>query len=70
MDTVDLNGHHTNLFQYGVRHGIIVVCHNLLSCGIYTALVFLVSFGTAIPTSFSINENVLHFHTVWVVLCI
>ena len=30
-----------------------VVCHNLLSCGVYTALVSLV-FGTAIPTSFSI----------------
>ena len=32
---------------------IIVVCHNLLSCGIYTALVSLV-LGTAIPTSLSI----------------
>ena len=36
-----------------VMHGIIVLCHDLLSCGIYTALVSLV-FGTAIPTSFSI----------------
>ena len=39
-------------FNMGVRHGIIVVCHNL-SSGIYTTLVSLV-FGTAIPTSFSI----------------
>ena len=36
-----------------VMHGIIVVCYNVLSCGIYTVLVSLV-FGTAIPTSFSI----------------
>ena len=36
-------------------HGIMVVCHNLLSCGTLVSLVF----GTAIPTSFSIfNENV------------
>ena len=41
------------LKREGLTHGIIVVCHNLLSCGIYTALVSLV-FGTAIPTSFSI----------------
>ena len=27
-----------DLKEYGVTHGIIVICHNLLSCGIYTAL--------------------------------
>ena len=45
--------------------GTIVVCHNLLSGGIYTTLVYLV-FGTAIPTSFSILFTLvsLVFHCI------
>ena len=43
----------------GATHGIIVVCRNLLSCGIYTALVF----GTAIPTSFSILMKIFILYT-------
>ena len=44
---------YNNNTMHNSSHGIIVVCHNLLSCGIYATLVSLI-LDTAISTSFSI----------------